>query len=93
MTVNPVPYAGRIRGKAETAANVDTDAEILALIGDVTRLGYSATGGVGSTQLYTIKDTAEQDTDLFQIVEGNYAQGTLDVLVDPLAYRIDNDYT
>ncbi len=92
-TANPIPYAGRIRGKAETVGNIDTDAELLAIIGDVTRVSYSATGAVDGGELYTIKDTAAAATDLFQIVEGNIANGTLDLLVDPLAYRIDNDYT
>ena len=93
MTANPIAYAGRIRGKAETAASIDTAAELLGVIGDVTRVDYDATGAVDGGESYTIKDTASVDTDLFQIVEGSVAHGTLDILVDQLAYRIDNDYT
>lgn len=93
MTANPIAYAGRLRGKGETAASVDTDAEILALIGDVTRVDYNSTGGTDGGELYTVKETAAQDTDLFQIVEGDAATGTLDLLVDHHAYRIDNDYS
>jgi hypothetical protein len=93
MTANPIPYAGRIRGKVETAANIDTAAELLGVIGDITRVDYDATGAVDSGESYTIKAVASVDTDLFQILEGNVAHGTLDILVDPLAYRIDNDYT
>jgi len=92
VTTNPIPYAGRIQVKVETSGNVDTDAETLALIGDVTRIDYDATGAADGGELYTVKDTAGQDTDLFQILEGDAAAGTLDLLVDPLAYRIDNDY-
>jgi len=93
MAARPVPYCGRLRGKGETAASVDTDAEILAVIGDVTRVDYNSSGGADGGELYTVKETAAQDTDLLTIVEGNAAKGTLDLLVDPLAYRIDNDYT
>ncbi len=91
-TVNadcPIPWLGRIRGKGEVAANVDTDAEILGLIGDYTLIDYSATGGVGSSPLYTIKDVASADTSGLEIVEGNAAKGTLDVTVDGRSYRHD----
>ncbi len=91
-TVNaacPVPQIGRIRGKGEVAANVDTDTEILGLIGDYTLIDYAATGGVGSSPLYTIKDVASADTSGLEIVEGNAATGTLDVTVLALAYRHD----
>lgn len=93
MTANPIPYAGRIRGKAETTASIDTASELLGVIGDVTRIDYSATGASDSGELYTVKETAGQDTDLFQIVEGDIALGILDLLVDQAAYRIDNDYS
>lgn len=87
----PVPHLGRIRGRAETTANVDTDAEILAIINDVTLIDYSATGASDGGELYTIQDTASADTSAFQIVEGDYVKQTLDVVVDARAYRIDND--
>ena len=88
----PIPYAGRLRGTAETKASIDTDAELLAILQDTTRVDYDATGATDGGELYTIKQTASVDTDLFTIVDGNITKGTLDVLVDPLAYRIDNDY-
>ncbi len=93
MTTNPIPYAGRMRGIAEVSGSIDTVAELLALIGNVTRVGYNASGGTDGGELYTIKDVESADTDLLQIVEGNISRGTLDVLVDPHAYRIANDYT
>ncbi len=86
---NPIPWVGRIRGKGETFTNVDTDAEILLIINDAVLIDYNATGGVGSTPLYTIKDTASADTSGLTIVEGNAAKGTLDVVVDGRAQRID----
>jgi len=88
----PAPYMGMLRGKAETVASVDTDAELLLILNDVTRVDYNSTGGTDGGELYTIKQTAAQDTDLLTIIGGNPAKSTLDVLVDPLAYRIDNDY-
>ncbi len=91
-TANPIPYSGRLRGKAEVSGSIDTAAELLALIGDVTRIDYNSTGAPDGTQLYTIKDVAAQDTDLLQIVEGDISNGTLDLLVDQLAYRIANTY-
>lgn len=83
----PIADLGRIRGKGEVAANVDTDTEILGLIGDVTLIDYAATGSPTSGPLYTIKDVASANTSGLEIVEGNAAKGTLDVLVEPRAYR------
>jgi len=85
----PIPNIGRIRGKAETAASIDTEAELLGVIGDYTLIDYAATGGVGSTPLYTIKEVASADTSGLEIAEGNIAKGTLDVYVAYAAYRHD----
>lgn len=89
MSSNPVAWVGQIEGKGEVFANVDTDTEILGLIGDVTLIDYAATGGVGSTPLFTIKDVASADTSGLEIVEGNAAKGTLRVVVAGQAYRHD----
>ena len=40
QVARPIAYVGRIRGEGETAASVDTDAEILALIQDYTLIDY-----------------------------------------------------
>jgi len=93
MCACPIPNLGRIRGRAETVASVDTDAEILLLINDVTLIDYNSTGGSDGGELYTIKETASADTSAFTIVEGNPAKQTLDVVVDGRAYRIANDIT
>lgn len=85
----PIPSVGRIRGKAETAASIDTASELLGIIGDITLIDYNATGGVGSTELYTIKEVAQADTSGLEILEGNTAVGSLDVLVQSRAYRND----
>jgi hypothetical protein len=88
-TSNPVPYVGRIRGKAETLASVDTLTELALLIQDTVLIDYSAAGGAGGAQLYTIKEVASADTSGLEIAGGNPALGTLDVFVCAQAYRHD----
>ena len=88
-TACPVANVGKIRGKAETAASIDTAAELLAIIMDVTLIDYNSTGGTDGGELYTIKDTASADTSGLTIMDGNTAKGTLDVTVDARAYRTD----
>ena len=83
----PVPQVGRIRGKAETAASVDTDSEILGFIGDTVLIDYNATGAVDGGELYTIKEVASANTSGLEIVDGNAAKRTLDCLVHAIAYR------
>jgi len=91
LTANPSPESGILRGKAETAGSVDTDAELLLIIGDVTLIDYSAAGAADGGQLYTIKDTASTDTSAFTIHTGNIVKGTLDVTTVYAAYRTAND--
>lgn len=85
----PVPYVGRIRGKAETAANVDTLTELALIWDDAVLIDYNSTGASDSGPLYTIKDVASADTSGLQIVGGNIALQTLDVAVAAQAYRHD----
>jgi hypothetical protein len=85
----PVPNIGRIRGKAETAANVDTLTELALIIMDKTLIDYAATGGVDGGELYTIKDTAAADVNGLVIVGGNTALQTLDVVVESRAMVLD----
>ena len=89
MASCPLPHLGRIRGKGETAASIDTDAEILLLINDFMLIDYSATGAPDSGELYTVKVLASADTSGFQVVEGNAAKQTLDVVCAPDVYRFD----
>ncbi len=95
QTVNcacPVGHLGRIRGNVSTAADIDTAAELLAIIQNVTEINYNATGGAGSTQLYTINSVLDTpaDTGAFTIMEGDIVKGTLDIVMDPRGYRIAN---
>lgn len=89
----PIPHAGLIRGKAETAASVNTDTELLLILNDATLFDYSSTGASDGGELYTIKETASADTSMLAIIDGNPAKQTLDVEVYATAYRIDQDVT
>lgn len=86
---NPVPSVGRLRGKAETVASVDTLTELALLLQDVVLIDYSATGASDGGQLYTIKEVGSADTSGLELVGGNTALQTLDVTVDGRAYRHD----
>lgn len=89
MAAAPIANLGRLRGRGETAANIDTNSELLGIIGDYTLIDYAATGSPSSGPLYTIKDTASADSSGLEIVEGNIYRGTLDVTVIYAAYRWD----
>lgn len=77
----PIPHITKLRGRAKTAANVDTDAELLLILGDFVLFDLTST-------VYTIDDTAAADTAGLQIVDGNPAKSTLDVVVDARAMRL-----
>ena len=83
----PIPQLGRVRGKGETAASMDTESEILGLIGDTSLFDYNATGAPDSGELYTIKVASTANTWGLEIVDGNVSKGTLDVVVHAIAYR------
>lgn len=85
----PVASLARIRGKGETAANWDTDTELLGFIQDVTLIDYNATGAADGGELYTIKTTGGADTNGLEIVAGIPALQLVEVVVDPRAYRHD----
>src|SRR3990167_8422672 len=85
----PVPNVGRLRGKAETAASVDTLTELALLLGDFVLIDYAATGGSDGGELYTVKEAASADTSGLELVGGNTAIQTLDAVADARAYRLD----
>ncbi len=78
----PIPYVTKIRGKAKTTTNVDTDSELLGVLWDVVLFDLTAA-------VYTIDETAAADTSGLTIVDGNIAKQTLDVTVDARAMRAD----
>lgn len=71
----PIPSVTRIRGRAKVFANVDTDAELLAIMFDA--VDFDLTAGA-----YTIDDTAVSNASGLQVVDGNIVKGTLDCVVD-----------
>lgn len=77
----PIPQITRIRGRAKTAANVDTDAELLLILNDY--LDFDLT-----TAVYTIDDTAASNASGLMCIDGNPAKSTLDVVTDGRAMRI-----
>ena len=88
-TTNPTPTAGRMRGKAETAGNIDTASELLGIINDAVLIDYDATGGADGGELYTIHDDASADTSAVTVEDGNITKGLLDVSIDARGYRND----
>lgn len=86
----PIPWLGRIRGKGETVADIDTESEALGIIGDVTLIDYNSSGGTDGGELYTIKTTVTAaDTSGLEIAEVNVAKGMVDVYIDGRGYRHD----
>src|SRR3990167_987355 len=78
----PIPSVTRYRGLAKTAANIDTDSELLGLLWDLVLFDLTGTA-------FTIDETAAADTSGLTIVGGNTAKGTVDVTVDARALRTD----
>ncbi len=76
----PIPNITKIRGRAKTVANVDTDAELLGVLHDLVLFDLTAA-------VYTINDVASANTSGLEIVDGNIAKSTLDVVVDVRAIR------
>lgn len=76
----PIPNTTILRGRAKVAANVDTDAELLLILGDLVDFDLTAS-------VYTIDDTAASNASALMIVNGNPAKSTLDVTVDVRAFR------
>lgn len=76
----PIPNATLIRGRAKTATNVDTDAELLLILWDA--VVFDLTAGA-----YTIDDTAQANTGGLVIQNGDITKQTLDVWVDARAMR------
>lgn len=81
-TVIPGLGGTRIRGKAKTVTNIDTDAELLGVLFDVVLFDLTSA-------VYTIDETAAADTSGLTIVDGIPSKGMLDVIVDSRATRAD----
>ena len=84
--ISLAPQVGILRGTAETAGNIDTATELLAILQDVVLIDVDTTGASDGGELFTIQDTASAAAGL-EIVDGNIAKGLLDTIVDNRAYR------
>lgn len=82
----PIAEVTRIRAVAKTVANVDTDAELLLILGDF--LDFDLT-----TAKYTWDDVAASNLSTFKCVDGNTAKSTLDCVIAPVGLRSTNDPT
>ena len=78
----PIPEISRIRGKAKTVANIDTDSELLGVMWDLVLFDLTSA-------VYTIDETGAADTSGLKILDGDTAKQTLDVVVDVRAMRAD----
>lgn len=81
LVTRPIPNVTIMRGKASTAGNIDTDAELLAILYDAVTFGLSA-------GTYTIDENDGANAGGIMIMDGNIAKGTLDVVADVRAMRI-----
>lgn len=82
LVARPLPNFTEIWGKAKSTAAVDTDAELLAILGDVVLFDLTSS-------VYTIDQSAAADTSGLRIEDGNPAKGELGVIVDARAMRND----
>lgn len=77
----PMPYVTEIWGKAKSAAAIDTDAELLAILLDAVLFDLTSS-------VYTIDQAAASNAAGLTIVDGNIARGELGVIVDARAMRV-----
>ena len=88
-----VPYITRLRAKATTVANIDSDAKLKAfLMNAVTFDGIASLTDSTVTTPYTIdEDVADNPNDAgLVIVDGDISKGTLDVYIKPLCTLFGN---
>jgi len=80
-----VPYVTRLRGKATTPANMDTDAELKAFLQN--SITFDLVNGVFT---FDEDETSDPNVHSFVIVDGDIRKGTLDVYVKPLGTLFGN---
>lgn len=78
----PIPYCTRIRGKAKTAANIDTQSELTGVMFDLTVFDLTSSA-------YTIDAGGAADTGGLMIVDGSITRQTVDCYVDSRTMRSD----
>lgn len=75
------PNISEIWGAAKSAAAIDTDAELLAILFDTVLFDLTSS-------LYTIDQTAASNAAGLTIIDGNISRGELGVTVDARAIRL-----
>lgn len=73
----------RLRGDATTATNIDTEAELLGIIGDFITIDVTGAGTNGPTGVFTFDENEGTDPNVhgFKVIGGNTVKGTVDVSV------------
>lgn len=82
-----VPGLTVIRGKATTAANIDTAAELLGVIGDWIAIDLTGSGTNGSGAVFSFDEDEGDDPNVhgFKVIRGNTVKGTLDCIAHSMA--------
>lgn len=75
------PGVTEIWGAAKSAAAIDTDAELLGILGDAVLFDLTSS-------VYTIDQAAASNAAGLTVVDGNIARGELGVTVDARAMRV-----
>lgn len=75
------PYVSEIWGKAKSVAAIDTDAELLGILGDAVLFDLTSS-------VYTIDQAAASNAAGLTVIDGNIARGELGVTVDARAMRV-----
>lgn len=85
--ISLIPGLTQLRGKATTAASIDTAAELLGVIGDCVTFDLTGSGTNGDGNVFTIDEDEGDNPNVhgLKIITGNTVRGTLDVLVNVLA--------
>jgi len=83
VEVDLVGLGTRLRGKATTTTNMDTQSELDGLILDYVAFDVTGAGTNGSTGVFTIDEDEGTDPNVHGlcIIGGDTSRGTLDVLV------------
>lgn len=80
VTMTP---ATRLRGQATTTTNIDTEAELLGIIGDFICMDVTGAGTNGPTGVFTFDENEGTDPNVhgFKVIAGNTVKGSLDCSV------------
>ena len=81
----PIPGKSIIRGQATDSSAVDTDAEILALVGNYVNADNTTLATTNGDFTIDENEASDPNGNAFMIMRGNAVKGTLDCLVHVLS--------